>query len=88
MDIGSLENEAGEVVMGNKEMAEELNRYFASVFTVEDNSSISEHQESQGAEVSPVAINKEKVLGKLGKSSRPGGLHQSFLKEIAEEVVE
>ena len=28
--IGPLENEAGEVIIGNKAMAEELNSYFAS----------------------------------------------------------
>eukprot|EP00061_Rhincodon_typus_P016122 g44166.t1 len=34
--IRSLENEAGEVVMRNKEKAEELNKYIASGFTMED----------------------------------------------------
>ena len=33
-------------------MAEELNSYFASVFTVEDTSGMPEHQENQGAQVS------------------------------------
>ena len=61
--IGPLENEAGEVIIGNKEMAEELNSYFASVFTVEDTSGMPELQESQGAQVSVVAITKEKFWG-------------------------
>ena len=65
IDIGPLENEAGEVIIGNKAMAEELNSYFASVFTVEDTSGMPELQESQGAQVSAVAITKEVVLGKL-----------------------
>jgi len=42
IDIGPLENEAGEVIIGNKEMTEELNSYFASVFMVEDASGMSE----------------------------------------------
>eukprot|EP00061_Rhincodon_typus_P002878 g18718.t1 len=77
--------------MGNKEMAEELN--FASVFTVEDTSSIPELHDSQGEEVNVVAITKEKVLGKLTglKVDKPPGLdalHGRVPKEIAEEIVE
>eukprot|EP00061_Rhincodon_typus_P004499 g22747.t1 len=62
--------------MGNKEMAEELNRYFASDFMVEDIRSTPELQDSQGAEVSVVTITKEKVLGKL----------ESLKGEIAEHL--
>jgi len=74
-------------------MADELNSYFASVFTVEDTSGMPELQENQGAQVSVVAITKEKVLGKLkglkvDKSPGPDGLHPRVLKEIAEEIVE
>lgn len=58
MDVGPLENDVGEVIMGNKEMAEELNNFFASVFTVEDTSNVPEIQES-GVEVSGVAITRE-----------------------------
>eukprot|EP00061_Rhincodon_typus_P012458 g38211.t1 len=72
-------------------MVEELNRYFASVFT--DTSSIPELQDSQGAEVTLVAITKVQVLGKLkslkmDKSLRPNGTHPRVLKETAEEIVE
>ena len=35
-----MDIDAGKVVMGDKEMAEELNKYFASDFTVEDTSII------------------------------------------------
>eukprot|EP00061_Rhincodon_typus_P009870 g33691.t1 len=74
-------------------MAEELKNYFASVFTVEDMSNIPKIQQSQGAELSMVAITKDKVLEKLNglkvdKSPGPDGLHCRFLKEIAEEIVE
>ena len=74
-------------------MAEELNSYFASVFTVEDTSGMPELQENQGAQVSAVAITEEKVLEKLkglkvDKSPGPDGLHPRVLKEIAEEIVE
>jgi len=69
----------------DKEMAEELNKYFASVFTVEDVIDIPTIQESQGAEMSMVAITKEKELEKLkglkvDKSPGPDGLHPRVLR--------
>eukprot|EP00061_Rhincodon_typus_P018919 g48309.t1 len=70
-------------------MAEELNRYFASVFTVEDTSNVTELQKSQGAELSVVAMTKEKILGKLkdlNQSDRRN--YTRVLKAIAEEIVE
>ena len=36
VNIGTLEDEKGDVITGNEKMAEALNRYFMSVFTVED----------------------------------------------------
>eukprot|EP00061_Rhincodon_typus_P003775 g20935.t1 len=84
MGFGLLEDEIRQVVMENKEMAEELNRSFASVFTVNETSSIPELQESQETEVCVVIITKEKVLGKvkMDKSPGPDGLHHRVLKEI------
>eukprot|EP00061_Rhincodon_typus_P012924 g38980.t1 len=74
-------------------MAEELNNYFALVFTVEDMSNTPKIQERQGAELNMVVITKEKVLEKLNglkidKSPGPDGLHPRVLKEIAEEIVQ
>eukprot|EP00061_Rhincodon_typus_P012507 g38282.t1 len=93
MDIGQLENAAGEAIIGNKEMAEELNKYFASVFKVKDMSNIPKIQEHCGAEVSMVAITKEKLLERLKglkvyKTPGPDGPHPRVLKEIAEVIVE
>eukprot|EP00061_Rhincodon_typus_P016830 g45248.t1 len=73
-------------------MAEELNNYFASVFSVEDMSNIPKIQESRGTELSMVAITKEKVLVKLNGlkvDKLPGadGLHPRVLKEKTEEIV-
>eukprot|EP00061_Rhincodon_typus_P010646 g35109.t1 len=78
--------------MGKKEMVEELNRYFISVFTVEDNC-IPELQKCQGAEARVAAITKEKVLGKL-KGLKvhkiPGldGLRSRVLQEMVKEIAE
>eukprot|EP00061_Rhincodon_typus_P007670 g29604.t1 len=78
--------------MGNKEMAEELKRYFASDYIVEDTSSIPEFWGSLGTDVSIVAVSKEKILKKLKGQKvdilpRMFELHPRVLKEIAEEIV-
>eukprot|EP00061_Rhincodon_typus_P002938 g18857.t1 len=79
--------------MGSKEMAEKPNKYFVSVFMVEDMSYIPKIHESQLAEVSMVVTTKEKVLEELNglkvdKSLGSDGLHPRVLEEIAEEIVE
>eukprot|EP00061_Rhincodon_typus_P017930 g46866.t1 len=73
-------------------MMEELNTYFASVFTLDDTSSIPDLQDFQGAELSVLAIT-EKMLRKLkclevDKSRRPDGLNPRVLKEFVEDIVE
>ncbi|XP_067870054.1 zinc finger protein 585A-like [Heterodontus francisci] len=49
VNIGPLETETAEIIMGNKEMAETLNKYFVSVFTVEDTSYKPEIEGNLGA---------------------------------------
>ncbi|GCC23648.1 hypothetical protein chiPu_0002046 [Chiloscyllium punctatum] len=93
VEIGLLQIDARRLVMGDKEIAEELNKYFVSVFTVEDRSNIPTIKESQGAELRMVAITKEKVLEKLkglkiDKYPGPDGLHPTILREVAEEIME
>ena len=56
---------------------------------MEDTSWVPELQENKGAQVSVVAITKEKQKGlKVDKSPGLDGLHPRILKEIAEEIVE
>eukprot|EP00061_Rhincodon_typus_P012340 g38009.t1 len=62
--------------MGNKEMVEELNKYFASVFMAEYTSNIPKE-----------LLEKLKGL-KVDKSPAPDGLHPRVLQEIAEEIAE
>ncbi|XP_072107366.1 uncharacterized protein [Mobula birostris] len=92
VDIGPIENDTGEIVMGDEEIAEELNKYFASVFTEED-SRIPDTQGWQGREVCAVTITTEKVLRKLNRlkvdnSPGPDGMHPRVLKEVAVEIAE
>ena len=79
--------------MGNKEMAKELNLYFASVFTKEDMNNIPEvlRERCFSEELKEISISREMVLGKLmglkvDKSPGPDNLHPRVLKEVALEI--
>ena len=45
--IGPIRRENGDLVTEEKEMAEELNRFFSSVFTREDTTNVPEHRARQ-----------------------------------------
>ena len=81
--------------MGNKEMAEELNLYFASVFTKEDMNKVPEvlRKTHFSEELKEISIRREMILGKLmglkvDKSPGPDNLHPRVLKEVALEIVD
>eukprot|EP00061_Rhincodon_typus_P003763 g20910.t1 len=77
--------------MGNEEIAEALNRYFVSVFTVEETSNmpvIEDRETKVGEDLDTIIITKEVVLGKpvelkVDKSPGPDGMHPRVLKEMA-----
>jgi ribonuclease P/MRP protein subunit RPP40 len=94
--IGPLKNSQGEVLKNNKETADLLNSYFASVFTREDCIHIPEPVEmfkgSQSESLSSMTIEEQVVLEKLtkinvGKSHGPDELHGKLLYEIRYEIV-
>lgn len=96
VNVGPLEGETGELLVGNMEMAKALNEYFVSVFTIEDTKNIPT-LDKQGAvgmeELNTIKITKEVVLGKLmrlkeDKSPGPDGLHPRVLREIAVGIVD
>lgn len=64
VDVGPLEDGNGGVIMGNSEMAEALNQYFVSVFTVEDNNSVPKTAVNT-VELGEITITREKILNKL-----------------------
>eukprot|EP00061_Rhincodon_typus_P012566 g38384.t1 len=89
-----LENEKGDLIIGNEEIAEALNRYFVSVFTVEDMNNmpvIDDKETKAGEDLHMVIIMKEVVLDKLmelklDKSPGPDGMHPRVLKKTVEEI--
>ncbi|XP_055502086.1 uncharacterized protein LOC129703542 [Leucoraja erinacea] len=68
-NVGPLQSETGELIMGNKDMADQLNNYFCSVFTKEDINNLPEIAGDRGSkeleELSEIQVSREVVLGKL-----------------------
>eukprot|EP00061_Rhincodon_typus_P003552 g20369.t1 len=80
--------------MGNEEIAEASNRYFVSIFPVEDTNNlpvIDDKETKEGEDLETIVIAKVVVLGKLmelkvDKSPGPDGMLPRVLKEIAGEM--
>eukprot|EP00061_Rhincodon_typus_P017108 g45662.t1 len=76
-------------------MADQLNKYFGSVFTKEDTNNLLEMLGDRGTnmkeELKEILTSQEMVLGKLmglklNKSPGPDALHSRVLKEVALEI--
>uniref|UniRef100_UPI00398EB4CB uncharacterized protein isoform X1 n=1 Tax=Pristiophorus japonicus TaxID=55135 RepID=UPI00398EB4CB len=96
-NVGPLQSDSGELITGNKEMADQLNKYFGSVFTKEDTNDLpdvlGDRGSSEKEELMDILIRQEIVLGKLmglkaDKSPGPDCLHPRILKEVAREIVD
>ena len=93
--VGPITNDKGSVIMEDEKTAEELNKYFGSVFNKEDAVNIPEAMKMFNAEeeqrLKTVTFTREKVteqLEKLKTDKSPGTdeIHPKFLKEVKEEV--
>ena len=89
--VSSLRTESGQVLQTDKEKAEELNRFFASVFTQEPAGTPPNFNTRTKEVVNWVSITEEqmgKALKKLNHAKSPGpdDLHPKILKELAEEL--
>ena len=93
--IGPIRNSQDEIVENNKQPADLLNNYFASVFTQEDVSSVPEpvdiFDDSQSECLSTLEIEEILVLDKLSKINvnkchGPDELHAKILFEIKHEI--
>jgi Reverse transcriptase (RNA-dependent DNA polymerase) len=91
--IGPLKKQDGSMAVEDADMAEELNRYFASVFTREDLTNIPRKNLETDQVLSSVAITAGKIISKIknlraDSAAGPDGIHPRLLKETMYEVAE
>ena len=91
--IGPLLSAEGEVITNEKEMADILNDYFASVFTVEENGNeqATANQMTAAAQLFLIDITEEDVMRvidklKICKSPGPDKIYPRVLKEVKEVI--
>jgi Reverse transcriptase (RNA-dependent DNA polymerase) len=89
--IGPIEIDKDNLATEDKDVAEALNGFFASVFTREDLSSLPTKNSETQARLNNVGITESKIIRKikdLRADSAPGpdGLHPRLLKETANEI--
>ena len=63
--IGPLKNADGRLITDDSEMSEELNKFFASVFTVEDTSNIPVREQETNVKLENVVFTSEKIREKI-----------------------
>eukprot|EP00061_Rhincodon_typus_P003140 g19387.t1 len=94
VNISPLEDEKGDLIMGNEGITEALNKYFMLFFTLEDTNNmpvIDDKGTKIDEDLDMTIIMKEVVLGKLmelkiDKSPGPDGMHPRVLKEMTGEI--
>ena len=91
--IGPLLSAEGEIVTDEREIADVLNDYFASVFTVEENRRVEAipHQMNVAAQLLLIDITEEDVMRvidklKICKSPGPDKIYPRILKEVKEAI--
>ena len=95
--VGPLKNELGDIITDNKIAADVMNKYFASVFTVEDLTNIpepvqifkstSESDKLKEIEIKEDNVTKKSENLKVNKSSGPDDIHAKLLYELGNELV-
>ena len=92
--VGPLISKQGEVIRDEEEMAEELNKYFSSVFTREEPDQVPFPEPAARptrSKLKGVWITTEKVRRKIAElkpnsAAGPDGLHPRLLKECVNEI--
>jgi len=95
--VGPLKNQSGDIIADNKIAADVMNKYFASVFTVEDLNNIPETVKIftsalESDQLKTFEITEEDVRKKLdslkaSKSPGPDDIHAKLLYELRNELV-
>jgi len=92
--VGPLKDERGQVLREDGEMAKEINRYFCTVFTREDQTKVPELEEDNVRErLNYVNITARKVLRKIrdlrtGAAAGPDQIGLTILKELKDQIAE
>jgi hypothetical protein len=89
--IGPIALENNKLATEDCDVAESLNKYFASVFTKENTTEIPQKQRETNASLSTVLITEEKIIKKIkglraDSAAGPDGLHPRLLKETCYEI--
>jgi Reverse transcriptase (RNA-dependent DNA polymerase) len=91
--VGPLKNVRGEAVTDKKKMAEILNSYFSSIFTIEGDGAVPAAESADAAmRLEQIQVDQDRVRKKLrelkpGSAPGPDGIGALLLKELAEQVV-
>jgi len=92
--IGPLITADRKMITGGKEMAEELNRFFASVFSIEDSTNIPEAEEEEiGRDMTAVRISEQDVARKIRKLRKdaamgPDGISPRLLQQFESSLIQ
>lgn len=92
--IGPIMTKDKRLLTDEKEMAEELNQFFSSVFTQEDLSNIPEAEDERGkGRMRPVSVSEQNIktkIKKLRKEAAPGpdGITPEILQKLSSSLTE
>ena len=89
--VGNLKGRNGTVTQSDKEKAEALNNFFASVFTQEDTSALFPEWEINNSPFTDFAISRDDIQKKLislnsSKAAILDGIYPRVLKELCDEL--
>ena len=89
--ISDLKNENGEWITNDEDKANELNSFFSSVFTKDENDEFPDFSTKTDSSISDIAVTENKVKSLLkelniSKSTGPDNFHPRFLKETADNI--
>jgi hypothetical protein len=90
--IGPIKLTNGGLAVEDKDMAAELNRFFASVFTKEDLTNVPVKQRETNATLNTVTITEGKIREKIrnlkhDSAAGPDNIHPRLLKELENEIL-
>jgi hypothetical protein len=93
MTVGPLLSAYKQIITDEKEIAEELNNFFSSVFTREDLQNVPEPEKEEiRVKMQPVRITQQQIRNKIKKLRRnaapgPDGIKPALLQDLGESIL-